>query len=173
MLLSRVLAITVALILGIQTQDAFDLDAPGGTFEYWRITDTGPATGIETTLEIRDVRRDSRWGAVFTLQANDAGTDETERYAGIQIYADGRDLKTRVITGKGEQAPTRQNVALTVERRKPFSAILDWSAEGVLKIGIDGRSVEVPLDFKVRGFAVATSTGRLIAHSLRILGPPR
>jgi hypothetical protein len=54
------LVLTGGAVLSAQSR-SFDLDVPNGKYNVWRIDDIGPVKGVQTTLEIYELRHGSQW----------------------------------------------------------------------------------------------------------------
>jgi hypothetical protein len=96
------------------------------------------------------------------------------RHAAPQLSDEGgRALCAFVATGTGSAPPQRTDLGFSVQPRARLAIALDWSAESHLEAHLTGHAVDAKVDFPMRQFLVGASTGRLMGHSLKLLGPPR
>jgi hypothetical protein len=163
------------LVWAADPRPAFDLDVKAGLFDTFAISDVGPATGAEIEFEIREVRHDSKWAASFNFEVNDGASDfKMRRYAALQLSDQGGSaLRAFVATGTGSAPPQRTDLGFSVQPRARLAIALDWSVEGHLKAHLTGHAVDTKVDFPMRQLLVGASTGRLMGHSLKLLGSPR
>jgi len=163
------------LVWAADPRPAFDLDVKAGMFDTFAISDVGPVTGAEIEFEVREVRHDPKWAASFNFEVNDGTSDsKMRRYAALQLSDQGGGaLRAFVATSTGGAQPQRTDLGFSVQPRARLTIALDWSDEGHLKAHLTGHAVDTKVDFPMRQLLVFVSTGRLIGHSLKLLGPPR
>jgi hypothetical protein len=173
MMIIRPAVMLLSLLLTSDPRPAFDFDIKSGLFDTWAITDVGPVTGANIDFEIREVRHDPKWRATFAFEVNDGTLDPKARQFAVVQFTDagGSGLQAFVNTGRGDEPGKRIDAGFSIQPRNRLTMAMDWSGVRHLKVTVAGHVVDVRLDFDPRGFQVGASTGRIIGHSLKLLGP--
>ena len=140
-----------------------DLDSPPGVFSQWRHDDLVSLDGLQATLTVPRLRKDSKWRPTFTIALTNSeklGTDDV----GLQLYAEDvrRPLKIRIV-GNVAGAPMSEIPFRTVlKANEKLKVEISWAVPNLVIIRVgESESRSLSVAWRVNNVSILGSTGQV------------